>query len=129
MEVLLMYTISISNGLANIPDNWIIVDNGILPANAVNIGIVEVRGMGNIPHFVFLLDNPDINMLTPDDCDRIVQLCSVTHPDLMNVWKKDKQIGNNCAHIGFFSIPILGQTPILPYGHDCVLIKHDNQQG
>lgn len=124
-----MYTISISNGLANIPDNWIIIDNGILPQDAVNIGIVEVQGMGDIPHFVFMTDNFNINLLTMADLDNIVQLCSIIHPNLLTVWQTDKQRGNDCAHIGFFSIPILGQTPILPYGHDCVLIKNDNQQG
>lgn len=124
-----MYTISISNGLANIPDNWIIIDNGILPQDAVNIGIVEVQGMGDIPHFVFFMDNLDINMLTAADLDRIVQLCSLTHPNLLAAWENDKRLGNDCAHIGFFAIPILGKSPILPYGHDCVLIKNDNQQG
>lgn len=121
--------IKIKSGTANIPDNWIILDNGILPANAVNIGIVEVRGMGDIPHFVFFMDNPDINMLTTDDCDRIVQLCNATYPGLMTVWENDKRLGNDCAHIGFFGIPVLDKSPILPYGHDCILIKNDNQQG
>ncbi len=121
--------IKIKNGTANIPDNWVILDNGILPQDAVNVGIVEVQGLGDIPHFVFLTDNPCINMLTANDCDRIVQLCSATHPDLLTVWENDKRIGNDCAHIGFFSIPILGRTPILPYGHDCVLIKNNNYQG
>lgn len=121
--------IKIKSGTANIPDNWIILDNGILPANAVTVGIVEVQGMGDIPHFVFFMDNPDINMLSTDDCDRIVQLCDATHPDLLTIWQTDKQMGNDCAHIGFFAIPILGKSPILPYGHDCVLITSDNQRG
>lgn len=120
--------IRIKNGTANIPDNWIILDNGLSPANAVNIGIVEVRGLRDIPHFVFFMDNPDINMLTTDDCDRIVQSCSATHPDLLTVWTNDKRLGNDCAHIGFFAIPVWGRSPILPYGHDCILIPSDDTQ-
>lgn len=121
--------IKIKSGTANIPDNWIILDNGISPTNAVNIGIVEVQGMGDIPHFVFMMDNFNINLLTMADLECIVQLCSITYPNLLPIWQKDKQIGNDCTHIGFFSIPVLGQSPILPFGHDCVLITSDNQQG
>lgn len=122
--------IKLKNGIAIIPSDWIILNNGINPTNATTVGIVEVQGMGDIPHYVFLTDNPCINMLTANDCDRIVQLCSATHPNLLTVWENDKRIGNDCAHIGFFAIPVLGQTPILPYGHDCILITtSDHQQG
>lgn len=123
-----MHTIIIKTGIAHIPSDWIVINNGIIPQDAVNVGIVEVRGLGDIPHFVFYMDNPDINMLTTDDCDRIVQLCSATHPDLLTVWTNDKRLGNDCAHIGFFAIPVLAQSPILPYGHDCILIPSDDTQ-
>lgn len=119
--------IKLKNGIAIIPSDWIILNNGINPTNATTVGIVEVQGMGDIPHFAFLTDKPCINMLTSTDLDSIVQLCSATCPDLLIVWTNDKRLGNDCAHIGFFDIPTLGQSPILPYGHDCILIPSDKQ--
>lgn len=123
-----MKEVKMKNAYAVIPENWIMLYNHVSFEEAVNIGIIEVKGYPDMPHFTFLTEKQDVDDLSDKECEKLIELCSKYIPDIYEIWKRDGQRGYAYANIGFFNIPVYGKSLSFPYG--CMMISQtENCQG